>query len=128
MGTTLFKQIFRFLIVGGLAFIVDYSVLWALAGPLGVNYLAASALSFSVSVIFNYVLSSIWVFDCTVSGNKIGEFLAFVALSVVGLLLNLAIMWIAVDIMGIHYLVAKIVSTGIVMVYNFISRKTIFRG
>ena len=123
--SSLLKQILRFGVVGGLAFLIDYSVLWALVDLLGVNYLAASALSFSISVIFNYILSSIWVFDCSGNENQLGKFLVFVVLSVIGLMLNLAIMWITVDVLGIHYLVAKIGSTAIVMVYNFVTRKLI---
>lgn len=121
----LIKQICRFLVVGGLAFLLDYGALWVLVDLLTVNYLVASALSFAVSVIFNYILSSLWVFECSSQGNKVSEFVVFVVLSIIGLLLNLAIMWLAVDILGIHYMIAKIGSTGIVMVYNFISRKTI---
>lgn len=121
----LIKQIGRFLVVGGLAFLVDYSVLWALVDLLATNYLVASTLSFVVSVVFNYILSSIWVFDSTGNINRAGSFVVFVALSIVGLLLNLAIMWLAVDILEIYYLIAKIGSTGIVMIYNFVSRKMI---
>ena len=32
-------------------------------------------------------------------------------------------MWVSVDRLGIHYMFAKIVVTGIVMVYNFVTRK-----
>lgn len=121
----LIKQIGRFLVVGGLAFLVDYGVLWTMVDLLKANYLVASTLSFSVSVIFNYALSSIWVFESAGNGNQIGNFVVFVAMSVVGLLLNLAIMWFAVDALELYYLVAKVGSTGIVMIYNFISRKII---
>ena len=121
----LIKQIGRFLVVGGLAFLVDYGVLWTMVDLLKANYLVASTLSFSISVIFNYALSSIWVFESAGNGNQIGNFVVFVAMSVVGLLLNLAIMWFAVDALELYYLVAKVGSTGIVMIYNFISRKII---
>lgn len=127
MGS-LFKQILRFGVVGGLAFFIDYSVLWVLVDLLSVNYLVASALSFSVSVVFNYVLSTLWVFEVTEAGNKAGNFIIFVVLSIVGLLLNLAIMWVGVDLFRINYLIVKIGSTGIVMVYNFITRKLILEG
>ena len=121
----LFGQIGRFLIVGTLAFFVDYGVLWALVEVLKVNDLIASAISFSVSVIFNYILSTYWVFDCNEKGSKAGTFVVFLLLSISGLLLNLAIMWLAVGFLQIYYLIAKIGSTGIVMVYNFITRKFI---
>lgn len=120
----LVKQVFKFGIVGGLAFLIDYGVLWALVELFGVNYLASSALSFAVSVVFNYILSSLWVFDCS-NSSKAGEFLVFVILSVIGLLLNLGIMFIGVNKLGGNYLFVKVASTAIVMVYNFVTRKLI---
>ena len=101
---TLLGQICRFFIVGTLAFFVDYGVLWTLVEALGVNYLIASAISFAVSVIFNYILSAYWVFDCHEKGSKASTFVAFALLSITGLLLNLAIMWLFVDILQIYYL------------------------
>ena len=121
----LLKQILRFGIVGGLAFLIDYGVLWLLVDLLLVNYLLASALSFSVSVVFNYILSTLWVFEGSKDVSKVGSFLVFVVLSIIGLFLNLAIMWVGVDCLGGNYLFIKVVSTAIVMVYNFVSRKLV---
>ena len=55
--------------------------------------------------------------------NKVQEMAIFVALSMVGLALNQMIMWIAVEFFRVFYAVAKIFSTMLVTVYNFISRK-----
>ena len=51
------------------------------------------------------------------------EFVIFVALSVVGLGLNDLLMWVGQSVLGIDYRFTKIVVTGIVMVYNFVTRK-----
>ena len=59
----LMVQMFRFGIVGGLAFLIDYSILFILNKFLGIHYLLAGTISFSCSVIFNYILSTKWVFD-----------------------------------------------------------------
>jgi len=47
-------------------------------------------------------------------------------LSLVGLFLNQAIMWVAVDMLGMYYMAAKLLSTLLVTNYNFISRKKFF--
>ena len=47
----------------------------------------------------------------------------FIIFSVIGLLLNDLIMWVSTDILSIYYLLAKIIATLIVMVFNFITRK-----
>lgn len=51
------------------------------------------------------------------------EFIIFVILSMVGLLINQIIMWFTVEKASIYYMLGKIIATAIVMVYNFITRK-----
>lgn len=123
----LIKQILKFGAVGGLAFVIDYALLYILTEFLGVHYLASSAISFSVSVIFNYIMSIKWVFDVD-RQRGVREFAIFAALSIVGLLLNLAIMYVMADMAKIYYMVSKLFSTAVVMVYNFVTRKLFVEG
>lgn len=44
-------------------------------------------------------------------------------LSVTGLLLTEMLMWVGVERLEFHYMFAKVAVTGIVMVYNFVTRK-----
>ena len=86
------------------------------------HYLISAIISFTISVIFNYILSIKWVFDVR-KKQGIKEFIVFIILSVIGLLINELIMYVMVDFMFIHYMISKLFSTGVVMVYNFITRK-----
>ena len=115
-------QILKFGIVGGTSFFIDYGIFTILSQLLNVHYLIASILSFSISVIYNYILSIKWVFDVTKKQTS-KEFIVFVILSVIGLGINSLIMYISVDLMRIHEMISKIIATAIVMVYNFITRK-----
>lgn len=119
----LMKQIIRFSVVGGSAFLIDYGLLYFLTEFAGINYLISSCISFSISVVYNYVFSIFWVFDVQRKGNKTKEFLVFFILSVIGLGINTFIMWGMVDKLTIHYLISKLAATAVVMVYNFITRK-----
>lgn len=119
----LFQQILRFGVVGGAAFVIDFGVLAALVELAHWNELLAAAVSFTVSVVFNYVLSIFWVFDVDREKSAARNFVLFVVLSIVGLGLTELIMWVMLDKLGIFYLLSKVVATGIVMVYNFITRK-----
>lgn len=122
MNKKLLKQLFRFGIVGGIAFIIDYSLLYIFTDIIGINYLVSSTLSFVISLIFNYILSIKWVFDV---GHKqtYKDIIIFVALSVIGLGINELIMYIGVDKFLVGYLIVKLFATAIVMVFNFITRK-----
>lgn len=119
----LFNQVIKFGIVGGLAFFIDYFILYVLAEYLGLYYLISSAISFTVSVIFNYICSMKFVFIRRDDISKKREFIVFIILSIVGLIINQIVMWIMVDELSVYYMFSKIFATCIVMIWNFISRK-----
>lgn len=118
-------QIIKFGIVGVLCFLIDYGVMVFLTEICRMNYLLSSTISFSVSVVVNYILSVCYVFNKRQKKGKRSFFLFFI-FSVVGLGLNAAIMWGMVDLLEVYYMISKIVATGIVMVYNFVTRKLLF--
>lgn len=122
MNKKLIKQLFRFGIVGVIAFFIDYSLLYLLTDIVGINYLVSSALSFTISLIFNYILSIKWVFDV---GHKqtFKDVSLFVILSIVGLGINELIMYVGVEKIHVNYLIVKLFATAIVMIFNFITRK-----
>ena len=119
----LIKQIIKFGIVGGLCFVIDYGLLIFLTEVISINYLISSGISFSASVIVNYILSLKYVFETDKKNNKVKECLIFIVLSIIGI--NQVIMWLCVDKLKIFYMIAKIAATIIVMVYNFVTRKLI---
>ena len=119
----LMEQIVKFGFVGFLCFFIDYGLMVLLKERLGIHYLISSTISFTVSVIVNYILSITFVFETDKSKNKVGEFVIFVCLSVIGLGINALCMWVAVEFIHIHYMHSKIGATAVVMVYNFVTRK-----
>ena len=85
--------------------------------------MVASGISFSVSVIINYLLSMRYVFHGKKGSSRVKEFIIFVVLCVIGLGINQVIMWAAVSGFGFSYVFSKVGATGIVMVYNFVTKK-----
>ena len=118
------NQVIKFGIVGVIATIIDFVVLYILTDFLDVHYLISSIISFTVSVIFNYIYSIKWVFKINHKQTK-KDFITFVILSIIGLCINELILYVMVDKLSLYYMISKIFATSIVMIYNFITRKKI---
>lgn len=119
----LFMQIFKFGFVGGLAFVIDYLILIFCKEVLNLDVLISAGIAFSISVIFNYILSIKWVFDVNKEKSSSRNFILFIIFSIIGLILTEIIMHVGVKALGFNYLIVKIVATLIVMVFNFVTRK-----
>ena len=131
----LIDQILKFGIVGVIAIFVDFGVYTA-CNFAGVPYLFSGFLGFTISVVVNYLLSMKYVFVRRDDLSRTKEFTIFVILSAFGLLINELVLYICPGLIyphwswlrqtfGVHTVetLAKLGATGIVMIYNFISRK-----
>ncbi len=119
----LFLQIFKFVIVGGLSFVLDFILYYIFTRFLSINEMTSQVMSFSISLIFNYMMSMRYVFVSKDSLKKHHEFMIFVTLSVLGAGLNWLLFYLMVYVLSINDLITKIVVAGIVMVFNFVTRK-----
>lgn len=119
----LIAQIMKFGIIGVIAFGIDYGLLIFLTEVFGIEYLLSATISFTVSVVFNYVASMRYVFAHKEGMSRRREFVIFVVLSAIGLVINNVCLWAGTDLLGVDYRLSKIAVTAIVMVWNFITRK-----
>jgi putative flippase GtrA len=144
----LMYEILRFVIVGGVATLVDFviaslfqymiytsSATWLILGliPITASVFVSTIMGFTFGVIVNYVLSILVVFkdveDKKKSRSVVG-FIIFVALGTIGFLINLAIKEVGNMILtfeGNFFWFAFVFAfaTLIVLIYNYISRKLI---
>lgn len=116
-------QLFRYTLVGGLAFAVDFSVLFLLTHFVGAHYLTSATIAFALGLATNYAISVMWVFDRRALQSRSAEFVVFAVLGIVGLGLNDLTMYLLTGWLGLHYLVSKIVATVATYAWNFGSRK-----
>ena len=138
-----FKEIFRFLVTGGTATVIDFFVMsmfiyftkqslfpnfidvFLHGKQLAPTYIViiATGLGFTISLIFNYILSCIFVFENGKQAKNTKGFLMFVLLSLVGLAIHLIGMYVGYDLLGINEWIIKIVLTLVVLFFNYITRK-----
>jgi putative flippase GtrA len=122
---SLLQQFARYLVVGGLAFVVDFGLLYLLTEFAGLHYLISAAIAFLFGLLTNYFLSLLWVFDRRTMENVAMEFVIFTAIGIVGLGLNEVIIWFVREKMHFHYMIGKAISAGIVLIWNFGARKSV---
>lgn len=117
----LLVQIFKFIIVGGIATIIDWIIYYICYHFIGIEPLIANIISFTISVIYNFWASIKYVFD--VKGNNKRNFIIFIVFAVIGLGLNEIIIFLLHNKLSWNAMLVKIIATAIVMVFNFVTRK-----
>ncbi len=121
MKTKTIKELLLYLIVGGIATIGEWAIFYLL--DLGaVHYALATVIAYLLSTFLNFLAGRLLVFK----ENRppfLQEIASIYLASILGLLLNLLIMWIAVDLLSVNEMLAKILATAIVFAYNFLVRK-----
>ena len=147
----LFWEIFRFLLVGGTATVVDYLVFWIFDGLLFplisstatwqvIALILATALGFCAGLLVNWVLSVSFVFRAVKDKEQASSkksFWVFTVIGVIGLAITeigvLLLVWLLPEfplfgvtaVLGTSWAkwLAKVIMTCIVLVWNYVGRK-----
>ncbi|MEE0752319.1 GtrA family protein [Frisingicoccus sp.] len=126
-----YKEVISYLFFGVLTTVVNFVVYFACTDGLHINYLAATAVSWVAAVLFAYVTNRKWVFESKVRGFMpiLREMAVFVGCRVFSGVMDMGIMFISVDMIGISDRIAKFITQVAVVVLNYIfSKIIIFRN
>lgn len=121
----LWIQFFRYIFVGGTAFIIDFSI-YSILVIIGIHYLISAIIAFIISVLANYILSTKWVFNQASNMNKKLEFNLFIIISTIGLGFTEILLYVFTDILMINPIISKIIASIIVLFWNFSARRVMF--
>ena len=131
-----YEEAVNYLFFGFLAFVVNMVAYAAAAWVLGADndkvvlVLIATAFAWIVSVLFAYWTNRTFVFKSKVAGKQgiWKEFSAFVSARIVTGVMELAIMYVMVDLIHINDMISKLVCNVVVIVSNYIfSKLWVFR-
>lgn len=121
--SALFGQIVRYLISGGLAFLLDVGTMIAFCELLHIREAVAASIGNFIGLVFTYLLSIFWIFDQRRYNNYIMEFLIFALIGLGGTLFTYGSMLVLVEKLHIHYIISKILTVVLVAIYAFIAKK-----
>ena len=125
------KQCISYFFVGGVAAVVEWIMFFLFANVLQIHYFVSTVLAFIFSTSANWILGRITTFKDNVSykDKKAKEAVLVFAVSAIGLLFNLVLMYLFVTVMGFDSpagnTLSKIAATGIVFIWNFLIRKLV---
>lgn len=116
-------QLAKFTIAGVLNTAIDWGIFFSLYNIFGWNPVLSQAISFTVATIISFFINTVWVFNTTRKKTKQRLIAEFFVLNLIALGITTALIYLFIDIMHMNELLAKILTTVITMVYNYITRK-----
>lgn len=113
------KPFTKFAGVGAIGTAGHYATLFVLVDLVGVGVVAASSAGFLVGGTINYLLNYKFTFQSQQSHTSTAP--RFFAIALGGFLLNGAAMALFVSQIGLHYLLAQVITTGIILIWTFLA-------
>jgi putative flippase GtrA len=115
-------QFSRFVITGVFSALLEIGLLIFMVETIHAEYLHANVIAFLVVNICNYFMSRNWVFTSD-HNKKVPEFLSYMFFVIIGLAINQLFLWIFVESINFDYKIAKLLSIGTTVIWNFTTRK-----
>ena len=123
---SLMGQFVRYLVTGGLAFVVDFALFALCLYKFEWHYLLANLAGLVAGLVLNYVMSIVWVFsECkrVLENKKSAEVGIFAVVGIAGVGFNQLLMYLMVGQFGWNEMLSKILAAVLVLMWNFGARK-----
>jgi dolichol-phosphate mannosyltransferase len=119
--TFVWRRFLKFCVVGASGILVNEGLLWLLTDNFGLFYLYSAMVSIEASIVSNFILNNTWTFRDRrqTSGNIYIRFLKYNLTCLVGAGLNLAVLWMLTEILGMHYLISNLFGIAVAVIWNY---------
>jgi putative flippase GtrA len=109
----------KFCIVGLSGIIVDFGITFLSKEILKIQKYLSNVMGFSIAATTNYMLNRTWTFHSN-NPNVTLEFTRFFIIALIGLGINLLIVWAMAGKLKVNFYVSKLAATFIVTAWNFL--------
>lgn len=128
MSTLFQSKIYRYIVSGIVAAAVDFGLLYILVDLCGLWYLVSATIAFIATVCTSFVMQKFWTFENSDTSVIARQMAGYVVLSIINIGVNTVLMYVFVDLLTIHYIIAQVYATIIIAAYGFfVYRHVIFR-
>ncbi len=120
-----YKDVISYLVFGGLTTVINVVIYAVLYNYLGAPNLVSTFIAWLVSVVFAFVTNKLFVFESTSwkLQTALYELATFFGCRILTGILDMVIMYLAVDVMGWNGTLWKILSNVLVIILNYIASK-----
>lgn len=122
-----YKEIILYLIFGGLTTLVNIICYFLMYEVFGISNMASTVVSLIVSILFAFVTNKVYVFESKTATKKaaLKEAFSFFFFRLLTGVLDVLIMYIAVDKMAMSGTLWKIISNILVIILNYVASKLV---
>ena len=117
-----YRELILYGIFGVLTTIVNILVYYICSNLLHIHYLISTIIAWVISVLFAYTTNRKFVFESK-NKNIVKEIISFFSFRILSGIIDVAIMYIFVDIFKWDDLIVKILSNVVVIILNYIFSK-----
>jgi len=118
LGERLFRLV-RYMVSGGTAALFNFGILFILVHFGKMYYLYASMLAFTLSIAVSFTLQKFWTFRNSHLEGVHLQFARYLAIVLLNLILNTALVYFFVEKLGVWYLLAQVIATLIIAVIGY---------
>lgn len=123
----LLEEFLRYQAAGSAIAIMEGVSLFLLTDGLQLHYLLSNLLCFLLTTLLNYVFGVIFVFKVCKNRNTAKKLTIWLALSLLRLGFCQTILWLGTEVLGLYYMVSKVLSMVFSHFYNFFGQRILLQ-
>lgn len=127
--TVLWREVAKFGVVGGVAFLIDSAVfLWLISGPMDDSHVKSKAIAVAIATVFSWIGNRYWTFRHRRTKTKTRELVMFFLMNLIGLGIQSGCVVVSYYLLGLQsatasFVSGSIVGMGLAMCFRFVAYK-----
>lgn len=122
-----YRSVITYGVFGVLTTVINIVIYNLCYNSVGMSNTLSNVMAWIVAVTFAYLTNKVWVFESTSWKWEVlkREVMAFISCRLATGVLDIVIMFICVDVLGMHALFMKVISNVLVIVLNYVFSKLV---